>query len=197
MNNKELVDWCRDSLIDKPYLDFPEDVLDSVDINQAEFLIDYFMGRLFMRLPGREILFFSWLRKNDPGVWDDLWGNTDEEPYLVSLIFLKILIDKTRGFPICDLIRQDNYYFTKEMAHTAEAKDFFESVTKRFMAKESLSPAQLLALEISIAPIDIWHFAYRHKLELSVAKEALQTLIDDDILIHLKSAEHLANFVDL
>ena len=55
---------------------------------------------------------------------------------------------------------------------------------------------QLLALQISAEPIDIWHFAYKNKFEIETAKKAAESLVEDNALVHFKEAEYLAQFVD-
>jgi len=55
----------------------------------------------------------------------------------------------------------------------------------------------LLALEISVSPIDIWHFAYKHKVPLRDAKAAVAQLVDDHALVHITDAEHLARFINV
>ena len=72
-----------------------------------------------------------------------------------------------------------------------------DSVKERVLAKEPLTVAQLLALEISFGPIDIWRFAYHHQISLDSAKNAVKVLVDDGVLIHIKDAETLARFINI
>lgn len=51
-------------------------------------------------------------------------------------------------------------------------------------------------LEITIAPIDIWRFAYNHRFDVQSVKDAVAVLVEDKILVHLTDAEHLAHFID-
>jgi hypothetical protein len=54
-----------------------------------------------------------------------------------------------------------------------------------------------LALEISMGAIDIWHFAYKHKIDLTQAKKAVSDMVDDGVLVHLTESEHLIPFLHL
>jgi len=147
-------------------------------------------------LPDSEIKFFDWLKENDKDVWVDLWDNESEEPYLVGIAFLPLLIDKKRGYPICDLNLNDNYYFTKDHIVDKESEILLSSIQKRVMENQPISIAQKLLLQISLFPTDIWHFAYNNKITIADAKKAVETLIDDNVLVHLKDAEFLSAFVD-
>lgn len=196
MPQTALIEWCRETLKSNDYIDFPEDIFKTINDDDASILIATFSHHIMMKLPAREIAFHEWLKLEDPPVWEDLWGNSEVEPYLVSMTFLHLLLDETRGFPICDLLTCDNYYFSIDHMPDKEALMFIDSVKDRFNAREKLTAAQLLTLEISLDPIDIWHFAYKYKLPLAKAKQAVEDLVEDGVLIHLKSAEHLANFVE-
>src|SRR5690606_31493663 len=100
------------------------------------------------------------------------------------------------GFPICDLTEQENYYFIETHMVGDEGKTMMETSQKLFMDQKGLSLAQLLALEISIAPIDIWHFAYKHGLDIDVCKKEVKQMADEGILVHLTEAEHIAPFIN-
>ncbi len=192
-----MTEWCREQTAKERYIVFPEEVFSTIDVDTAKALVGSFAGNTLMKLPQREQVFFEWLRENDPRVWVDLWDSSDEEPYVVSISFLPLLSDTSRGFPICDLMENDNYYFTDAHIADKEARVFLDSIRERFLDKQKLTVAQTLALEISLAPIDIWHFAYRFGLSVETAKKAVRELVDDNILIHLTNAEHLANFVEI
>ena len=146
-------------------------------------------------LPLKEIKFFEWLKLNDYPIWQDLWENEDEEPYIVGLSFLPDLIDKNRGFPICDLLNNDNYYFTNLHIVNEESKANLDAIRTRFKNNLPLAHSQLLALEISIAPIDLWRFCYNHNISIEKGKEALNALLEDKILIRYKNAEELSDFI--
>jgi hypothetical protein len=148
-------------------------------------------------LPEKEIIFFEWLKINDTPVWNDLWNDELLEPYIVSLIFLPVLIKRGyRGFPICDLIENDNYYFTPQHLADKESEIFSESAKTIYLNKGKMTIPQLLAMEISLDPIDIWHFAYKHQISVAECKKAVLDLVNDEVLVHLKDASHLSTFID-
>lgn len=196
MTTNELLEWCRLYLVEHPILQIPEDVFTSMTPEQASEITSTFGARTLLRLPKREQKFFEWVKEQDPEVWNDLWEGVDEEPYVVSLAFLKKMLDATRGFPICDLQTTDNYYFVPQLMEMQESKDFVEAVKNRFTSKQPLTVEQLLALEASLSAIDIWHFAYHHQLELGRAKQAVERLVEDNIILHLRRAEDLVNVVE-
>jgi hypothetical protein len=196
MTDTELIDWFETESKGKDYLVLPEAVWGLLDERLAALVAERFAHRLLIQLPIKEIIFFEWLKENDNPVWADLWGDNIELPYAVGVSFLPVLIDiNGRGFPICDLQRNDNYYFTIDHAVDEESKLMLESSRERLLAKKSLTTAQLLTVEISLAPIDIWHFAYKYQKSVAEVKNAVQSLEDDKVLVHLKEAEHLAGFV--
>ncbi len=197
MNDKELKQWCLEKADNEKYIEFPEEIFQQIDKKQAEDISYVLAASTMMKLPRKEIEFFEWLREADPGIWDDLWNTEGEEPYVVGISFLpKLVKDNGRGFPICDLLENDNYFFTSSHMVDEESKLMVESAKEKFRDNKLLTAAQLLALEISVEPIDIWHFAYKHNLKISTAKQAVKELVDDKVLVHLTDAEHLANFVD-
>lgn len=196
MTEHEIVDWFDRTLQrDKP-VSIPEEIIVKLSPQLARQIAERYRTFGLVRLPAYEQEFFQWLRQTDPAVWDDLWGGTDE-PYVVSVAFLPSLVDRRRGFPICDLQTTDNFYFFPEMLEwTAEARDYTEAVRNRFAAGEHLSTEQLLVLELSLGgAIDIWHFAYHHQLSIDEVKQAVAVLVDDKVLVHLSKAEQLAPFL--
>lgn len=180
------------------YVQLPEEFFQHGTEEQAEKLAQIFKSNTLIKLPQKEVKFFEWLKINDNKVWKDLWGEDDDEVvYLVGISFIKrLLYRQGRGYPICDLLNCDNYYFTEHHIQDEESKVHVEAATERFRNKKDLSIEQLLALEISIGSIDIWHFAYKHSIELDRAKEAVDILVKDDALVHLKDSEHLVPFID-
>lgn len=197
MEQQEILNWCEQNISAEGIIDFPEELFTSLTTETAMEISQRYGARSLMLLPQRERSFFEWLKQQDDEAWFDLWGaDTEEQPYIVSLAFLPLLLDPSRGFPICDLINVDNYFFAPILMQTQEAKDLVEAVRDRFIAKHPLTVEQLLALEASLAPIDIWHFAWHHGVELARAKKAVERLVEDNILLHLKKAEDLANFIE-
>ena len=198
MDYKEINKWCNDQIVVNHVLEIPAEFFIELDEKQAQFITSKFSHDVLIRLPQREIDFFEWLKENDEVIWKDLWSDELFEPYMVGITFLHILIDKNyRGFPICDLLENDNYYFTKRHMVDLESKILVESAQTRFLEDEPLTAAQLLALNISMEPIDIWHFAYKNGVDLFRAKKAVHQLVADGVLVHLKDAGHLATFVEI
>lgn len=197
MTYHEAHQWLTENVSATAVLDIPAELIAALDFAKAVALAQEFGAHQLVTLPANEREFFTWLSENDPDVWHDLWGGVDEDPYVVSLAFLPYFIDPSRGFPICDLETTPNYFFAEPMLHTAESKDFVEAVRQRFIAKQPLTVEQLLALEVSVAPIDIWHFAWHHGLTLADSKRAVQRLHDDNILLHIPSATDLANYIEV
>ncbi len=194
MTNKELIDWCDAYIGENEHFVFPEEIFYNLTEENTISLIENYGSSYLMKLPKNEIEFFEWLKINDNTVWNDLW-NSKEEPYLVSFNFIRLLQNNIRGFPICDLLYNDNYYFTESHLITDEAKIMVESVQKMYHEHKQLTIEQALVLEISLEPIDIWRFAYRYNFSVERAKQAVENLVNDKILIHLKEAEYLAGFI--
>lgn len=197
MTDNELINYCRESIEKLDYIRFEDEIYNSLSREQAEMLAIYFASDTLMYLPKYEIRFYEWLRKNDSDVWEDLWGDKTDQAYLVGCSFLPRLIgNEGRGFPICDLEKNENFYFAPSHMTDEESKVLIETAKTRFLNKEKLSTAQLLALEISMDPIDIWHFAYKHQLPLEEAKAAVYNLVEDRALVHLTDAAHVAMFIN-
>lgn len=183
--------------INNNLLELTNDSLKLIDPEIAEFIKNKYKGKLMFKLNPDEIHFFEWLKLNDLEVWNDLWEGAENPDYLVSIDFLPYLIKYKTGFPICDLINNDNYYFVPIHLKNKEMEFLSDSLKTRLRNKETLTPAQLLLIEISLHPIDIWHFAYKYNLLIKTAKDAVQQLVDDEAIVHFKDSEHLANFIDV
>lgn|GEM_PF-253895 len=198
--DKEILLFFEKLKTNKHYLEIPEELFKKMEPAHGVIARDLLEEPRMFRLPKSEILFFNWLKKNDPLIWSDIWDiapDSDEDPdYLVSLDFLPLILESDgRGYPICDLAQSDNYYFMETHMVGDEGKAMMETSQKLFMDQKGLTLAQLLALEISIAPIDIWHFAYKHGMDIAKTKHAAQQLAEEGILVHLTEAEHLAPFI--
>lgn len=194
-SDKEILKYFS-QFVNEGVLRIPEEVFLKMEKEYGPFLDTYLEEAKLFELPEFEKDFFKWLKAEDPRIWTDLWAK-DEEDYLVSTVFLPMLLEKDgRGFPICDLLHNDNYYFAPAHMVDEESKIMIETAKTRFKNKEPITTAQLLALEISYGGIDIWHFAYKHKIELQEAKKAAHSLIEDNALVHLKEAEHLAPLLE-
>lgn len=196
MTNKELLKEIEKFEQEK-YYDFSNEFLKSISIDEAEFIKSNSRTIQMFKLPKSEIEFFEWLKKNDKKVWDDLWGVIDEEPYLVSLTFLPVVLDDSgRGFPICDLMDNDNYFFTPDHVTDEESKVFIDVAKLKLESRKRMTLKELLILEISTAPIDIWHFSYKYNFKILDVKNQIESLKSDEALVHLKEAEHLVPFID-
>ncbi len=194
----EIVNFFTKLVNEDNILVIPEDVFSKLTLEHGVLLNEYFKQTRLFKLPTSEVRFFEWLKVNDEPVWNDLWNmdSADKGMYCVSLAFLPLILERDgRGMPICDLETVDNYFFSVKHFPDREAQLFLESIRERFMNRDDLTTAQLLALEISVGDIDIWHFAYKHNVELKKAKDAVAELVADNTLIHLKEAEHLAPFI--
>ncbi|MBI3260351.1 MAG: hypothetical protein HYZ54_12910 [Ignavibacteriae bacterium] len=197
MTTQKILELCTRQIAENSIIDLPENIFSALTVEQANAIVDHFRGKAFLRLPLKERTFFDWLKIYDEHVWRDLWGDDSvEPPYIVSVIFLPMLLDDVRGFPICDLETTDNYYFTNDHFISDEADVLIEASKERFLDQKTLTVSQLLALEISLSPIDIWRFAYHHKIDLTQAKGAVKRLTDEKMLIHLKTSEDLADFIE-
>lgn len=194
MSEDEIISIC-DQCIAGRVISIPAEVINSMDEVQAFFVREHYKGKYFLKLPDSEIQFFEWLKSAAPEVWLDLWGDSVEEPYLVSIDFLPHLIPTGRGFPICDLISADNYYFAPIHINGREAELMVDTLKQRYMDKKPLTIAQTLLMEISMDAIDIWHFAYKHRVDLEQAKAAVALLVEEQSIVHFTDADHLANFV--
>lgn len=197
MDTKDAIMWCLREHKEKEYIEFPKEMFAQLDEKLAKKIVAELKHRALFKLPDYEIEFQEWLKENDPQVWNDLWSCELHEPYIVSIIFLPNLVEQDgRGFPICDLENNDNYFFNEKHMTDEESKVYIETSRTRFHEKKKLSLAQLLALEISIGYIDIWHFAFKYKITIDQAKEAVEELKGDFALVHLTDAEHLAKFME-
>lgn len=177
-------------------ISFDTEILSSLSKDDAKQIIAHIGSTQLMRLPEKEIAFFEWLKEYHPIVWNDLWGNDDDEyRYTVGLEFLPLMLDPVRGFPICDLLTHENYYFVADHLIGEEISFYLDAVKDRFVKQESVTVAQLFVLEISMAPIDVWRFSYHHRIELDRVMKAVNDLKEEGMLLHLHKAEDLADFV--
>ncbi|MEJ5287244.1 MAG: hypothetical protein CH6_3603 [Candidatus Kapaibacterium sp.] len=195
MTHREIFEWFEKEKEKNTPIYIPEEIFNQITEEIATELVRRFSRDTLLYLPEREIHFFEWLKEKDYDVWEDLWGGVKEEPYVVSISFLPLLIRRFGGFPICDLMNNVNYYFTEEMINPKTSHLLLETLREKYLQNEKLTIAQALLLEMSVAPIDIWHFAYYHQIPISEAKKAVEELVEDNLIVHYKTAEELANFV--
>ena len=159
-----------------------EQEINALQSEQAEELVALFGGNVLIPLPERERTFFSWLRKHDPHVWNDLWGSDEDESYYVSLSHLTSFMPKQRGFPICDLVEHDNYYFTSDEITESDGKVYVESALDIVAENGKLSMDQAFMVEVWRGPIDQWRFAYMYNLPLAEVKKMVHWLISEGVL---------------
>jgi len=197
MYKDTIIKWCSEQEATEGILNIPDDMFLSLDEETASYIVDYFKGNTLIKLPTREIEFFDWLKVNDEDVWSDLWDESDEYLYHISIDFLPVLTNKLRGFPICDLLSQPNFYFTVSHIEGKDAELFVDSIKKRFLDKNKLTLEQAILLQISTQPTDIWHFAYHFNSDIEHCKEAVNNLEREKMLIHLTEAEHLIPFIEI
>ncbi len=195
MTSQEIIDWIQKEKSSNLPISIPNEIFEQIDEKLANIIAEKFASDTLIHLPMHETEFFEWLRENDRNVWDDLWSGVEEKPYIVSIALLPLMVKKFSGYPICDLLNNDNYYFTEEMIVRKTSHLLLETLREKFLRREPLTVAQALLLEISANPVDIWHFAYYHKLSIDEVKQAVRELVEDNLLLHFKKAEELAEFV--
>ncbi len=185
--------WGKNQVIN-----FPEEMFENINLEEAINIIDKIDQNALMLLPSREIAFFEWLKQNAPEIWDDLWNDENYAEYVVSISFLPLLIYSTNfnGFPICDLLEHDNYFFTRAMMETEQGRTVIETSQNIFANHKQLELFQILALEIAFNAIDIWHFAYKYNIPLKDALEAAEVLFNDKALIHVKQADEVIPYLE-
>ena len=175
---------------------FDEEILSALTPDDAKLIISQIGSTHLLKLPQKEIAFFEWLKEIHPLVWRDLWGSDDSEhEYTVGMDLLPLMLDPVRGFPICDLITQENFFFVPDHLIGEEISFYLEAVKERYLKQETVTVAQLLVLEISMAPIDAWRFSYHHRIEFDRVMKAIQDLKEEGMLLHLGKAEDLADFI--
>ena len=195
MTTIELLKYCADQIEKCGRIEFENQIFESITAESALAVAKEFSSIGFMKLPEKEIRFFEHLKSVDPDVWYDLWEDETAEPYTVGIAFLPVIIEKRRGFPICDLLKNDNFFFTADHLAGEDTPILIETARTLFRENRPLTLAQLLVLEISIDPIDIWRFAYLYSVSAENVKNVVKELVAENMLIHLTSAEHLAPFV--
>lgn len=195
MVDTELIAFFENEINKGIPIEFPEFL--ELDALQAVKIADLFASKALIKLPKREIDFFEWLKVHDFQVWEDLWGGEEDEPYVVGISFLPILADKLRGFPICDLVSSDNYYFTEECIIEEEAKLFRDSSQERFINGNKLTLEQAFIVEVCAEPIDIWRFAYRYKVDINKTKAMVEKMAEEKLILHVRDRNQLAGLIKI
>ena len=179
----------------KRYLEFSNEEMSSLTKEEALEIEKHFHGSALMRLPENERRFFQWLKETDQSVWEDLWGN-DEDPYFISIDFLHHFINEGNGFPICDLVDVDNYWFSEKHIKP-KGLEKFKIIDQKLQDNKPLSLREVLLCEIIKSSIDIWHFCYRYKISIKKAKEEVESMHREDLLVHLTGREDLVKYLDV
>lgn len=177
----ELLERLSSSTEQVRRVDFTEEEIASISMEQAEQIVAMYGASSLMLLPERERAFFDWVKKNDAAAWNDLWGG-DEEPYLVSMAYLRDLLPKRRGFLICDLTELQNYFFTAEqIAH--DGKALLDAALEIVKHNGQLSIDKAFIVEVWRAPIDIWRFAYMYEQPVETVRDMVHWLLQEEILL--------------
>lgn len=176
-----------------PILDLTDEEIDALSDADVEALQVEFGAHVLMKLPPRERAFMDWLKTEDPSVHEDLWE--EEEEMLVSLSFLGDLRKGGPGFAICELVFDDNYYFTQRHVKPT-GLGAMPGIFDRAERGEELSPGEVLMFEILKAPIDLWHFCYRYGVPLKRGREIVRELVTHEWLVHLTRAEDLIPYLE-
>lgn len=179
----------------------PDEFFWKISKEQAQELAAAFGTTVFLRLPESERKFFEWLRRTEPEVWQDLWGmdipdGESEEPYLVGMGLLPEMLHEARGFPICDLTTQANFFFSIKNFHAEEIKPVIDAILQRMEDKVDVSPKELFLMEIRRAPIDVWRFAYFYRLPVADVKRLAAELVEDGLLRYASSREEMSDFLE-
>ena len=191
----DIVQKKESMLLEKGYISFLLAELKKFNKKAAESFIAQFQGRAMMILPDEEIRFFDWLKKNDRSVWDDLWDN-EEKPYLVSIDFLHHFIKYGNGFPICDLIDEENYWFCARHIKP-KGMELMQQIGNKVNNNQKLTFAEAFLLEVFRGSTDLWHFCYRYDVPVKTGKRRIDEMHHDDLLVHLPEREDLIKYIDV
>jgi hypothetical protein len=191
---EELIKRKEEQLAKNNYLEFTAEELSTLNKQDALNVEKYFHGYALMRLPESEQKFFEWLKKVDLVVWEDLWSEEDD-PYFVSIDFLHHFTGQGNGFPICDLVEVENYWFTEKHIKP-KGLEKFEQIDQKIEEKKLLSISEALLCEIIKSSIDIWHFCHRYRIPLEAAKKEVLNMHKDDLLVHLPNRNDLVKYLD-
>jgi hypothetical protein len=192
---EELIKRKEEQLLKNHYLEFSSEELSGFSKRDALVIEKHFHGHALMRLPESEQIFFNWLREVDRAVWEDLWSEEDD-PYLVSIDFLHHFINHGNGFPICDLIEAENYWFTEKHIKP-KGLEKFELIDQKIEENKQLTVSEALLCEITRSSIDIWHFCHRYNIPLDSAKKEVSIMHKDDLLVHLPNRDDLVKYLDI
>lgn len=174
LDNESADGLTRKELSEEEYL--------AITPEQADELVAMYGGTTLIKLPERERTFFDWLKVNDRPIWDDLWGEDDGGDYFVALSHLPSFLPSRRGFPICDLVTHDNYYFTEVEITNEDGKLALDSALDVVKEHGSLTPYQAFLIEVWRGPIDQWRFAWMYDLPLPEVKKMIHWMLTENLL---------------
>ncbi len=206
MTTEELIHFVHSQMV-QPHtmahaiVTIPDEIFWTITREQATALTEAFGTTVFLRLPESEQKFFEWLRRTEPAVWNDLWGmdvpeGESEEPYLVGLGLLPEMLHEARGFPICDLTTQPNFFFSIKNFNAEEIKPMIDAIVQRIENKVDVSAKEILLMEIRRAPIDAWRFAYFYKVPIDDVKLIVAELVEDGVLRYAADREDMSEFLE-
>jgi len=177
------------------FIEFSSDEYAGLSTGDIDKIIFAFRGFGLMKIPASEIEFFEWLKQNDHLVWEDLWAGSDE-PYIISVDFMHHFTKDANGFPICDLEKIENYWFSEQHLKP-KSTEIFDVIDQKLKNQGKLTIEELLLVEISRYPIDIWHFCYKYKIPLNIARQKIEVLKTQDYLVHLTNREDLVKYIEI
>jgi len=177
------------------YMEFSEEELSRLNSIDLRHILEVFQGHALMKLPASEIRFFEWLKETDRAVWDDLWGEAEEEAYLVSINFLSHFVGRNLGFPICDLVDEPNYWFSPRHIKP-KGREELDEIFSKVENDIKLNLAEYFLYSLNAGSFDIWHFCYRHQLDVSALKSIIEDLVYKGQLVHLTNRDDLVKYLD-
>ncbi len=206
MTTPELLEYIHRRMEQPPTMvhaivSIPDEIFWKITPEQAKALAEAFGTTVFLRLPESEIKFFEWLRRTEPAVWEDLWGmdipdGESDEPYLVGMGLLPEMVQEARGFPICDLTTQSNFYFSIKNFNAEEIKPMIDAIMYRMENKVDVSPKELFLMEVRRAGIDVWRFSYFYRIPVADVKHIVAELVEDGVLRYASSREDMSEFLE-
>ncbi len=196
MTIQEISEWLSRETQQGDFVRMSDEMMAAMTVEQAREVIKQFGANTLLLLPSAEIRFFEWLKERAPEVWNDLWQEDEvgNQAYVVALAHLEDLLPQGRGFPICDLQNQPNFYFTYKHILHEEAKPYVDAVLQKLEDGKQLSLAETFVLEIREKPLDIWRFAYNYKLDPEQAKAIVYELVEGGILQYTPSKDELSEY---
>ncbi len=195
MSIRKLLEEKENQLSRHGYMEFGAEELDNLNTIDLKHILDVFKGHALMKLPASEIRFFEWLKEADPSVWDDLWADAEDEAYLVSVNFLSHFVGRNLGFPICDLVDEPNYWFSPRHIKP-KGREELDEIFVKVEQGVKLNLAEYFLYSLHAGSFDIWHFCYKHKLDIADVKAIVEDLVFRGLLVHLTQRDDLVKYLD-